>query len=166
MSFTIFMTFMIEERRSLHIKRYVIGLATAYAVYVVAFTGLVVALAAGRAMVAGVLPVALLFGFIGVFVLALVVGPSVLLVRAATGGRLHPGAAAAVGALLSPVCLFAIWFLFREGGETITGLLRFWLRLPGEFVGGVVPWMLANAVFAAWIVRDGRPRRLPAPARA
>jgi hypothetical protein len=147
-------------------KRYVIGLAAAYAVYVVVFTGLVVSLAAGRANVALVPAVSLLFGFIGVLVLALVVGPSVLLVRAATGGWLHPVGAAAVGALLSPLCLLAIWFLFREGGETITGLLTFWLRLPGEFVGGVVPWSLANAIFAAWIVRDGRPRRLPAPARA
>jgi hypothetical protein len=147
-------------------KRYVIGLATAYVVYVVVFSGLVVSLAAGRANAAEVPMVAPVFGFIGVLVLALVIGPSVLLVRAVAGGRLHPGAAAAVGALLSPVCLFAIWLLFREGGETITGLLTFWLRLPGEFVGGVVPWMLANAVFAAWIVRDGRPRRLPAPARA
>jgi hypothetical protein len=148
------------------VMRYLAGLATACAVYVAVFTTVVLATApAARVVPPAVLVVALTFGVIGLVVSAAVIGPAVLIVRTAAGGRLHPALASLIGGVLSPLCVFAIWFLFRESGETITGLLTFWLRLPGEFVGGVVPWMLANAAFAWMVVTAGR-ERLPAPGRA
>lgn len=50
----------------------------------------------------------------------------------------------------------------RPGGRAfecvVGGLLQFWVRLPAEFVLGVLPYTAAGALFSGWLVA-GKPRR-------
>ncbi len=71
-------------------------------------------------------------------------------------------AAAFAGASLGPALLIALWLLIRERDETFAALLQFWLRLPAEFIVGVVPHAAASAFFAGWLVAGSqRPPALP-----
>ena len=97
---------------------------------------------------------------IGAAVILVVIGPIVLGLRLALGNRLHPAVAAAIGVFLSPLCIIANWLLFRDYNETLVGLLQFWVRVPGEFVFGVLPYAIAAGFFAAWIARPVRQRRI------
>ena len=97
---------------------------------------------------------------IGAAVILVVNGPIVMALRLALGHRLRPTIAAAIGMLLSPLCIVANWLLFRDANETFLGLLQFWVRVPGEFVFGVLPYAVASAFLAAWIARPARQRRI------
>ena len=97
---------------------------------------------------------------IGAAAIPLAIGPIVLGLRWVLGNRLRPAVAAAIGAFLSPLCIVATWLPFRDANETLVGLLQFWARVPAEFVIGVLPYAIAAALFAAWIAKPVRQRRI------
>jgi hypothetical protein len=137
-------------------SRYLIGLALAFLLIGAVLTATVVAgtLVTGRSpQIIGVGGVWLAFSVPTVLLLALVVGPGILVARRRLGPGLTTVRAAAIGAATGPIALFIVWLLFREGNETIGGLLRFWSRHPLEFVLGMLPHAAAGALFAGWLVR-------------
>jgi hypothetical protein len=138
-------------------RRYVRGVAMAFLLYgfVLAVTSLPLLLAKGRSIRLNTfVDVWLAFGLPAMFMLAVVVGPAVLLARRFAGDRLSPVAAAGLGAVCGPLMLIGRWVLFRESDETFGGLLQFWTRVPGEFMIGVLPYAVAGAVFAGWLARN------------
>jgi hypothetical protein len=101
-------------------------------------------------------------GLLGTGGIAVVVGPTVAVLQHFSRRRPSMTAAAFSGALLGPVLLIALWLLIRERDETFAALLHFWMRLPAEFIVGVVPHAAASAFFAGWLVAGSqRPRSLP-----
>lgn len=98
-------------------------------------------------------------GFTTVAVLALAVGPFILLLRRWLGPTLTVPRAAAAGVIAGLLVPLPVWLLTRESYETPGNLLQFWLRLPMEFVIGVLPYVAASALFAGWLVAEGAARR-------
>ena len=54
-----------------------------------------------------------------------------------------------LGGILGIVPFVAAVVLFSGPGESFPGLLRFWVRVPGELVGGALPFVVSGAVFGA-----------------
>jgi hypothetical protein len=138
-------------------RRYAGGVAIAFLLYgfILAVISVPLILAKGRSIRLNTfVDVWLAFGLPAMFMLAVVVGPAVLLARRFAGDRLSPVAAAGIGAVCSPLMLIAGWLVFRDSDETLAGLLQFWTRVPGEFVLGVLPHVVAGALFAGWLVRN------------
>jgi hypothetical protein len=136
-------------------SRYLIGLGLAFVLIGAVLTTTVVAgalLTGHSPQINGVGGAWLAFSIPTVPSLAFVVGPGILIARRRLGPGLTAVRAAAIGATTGPVALFVVWLLFREGDETISGLLLFWSRLPLEFVLGAVPHAAAGALFAGWLV--------------
>jgi hypothetical protein len=90
-----------------------------------------------------------------------VVGPIVLGADRLFRNRLPAVVALLAGIGAGPAVVLLAWLAFRESGETFSGLLRFWWRVPGEFVVGVVPGAAAGAFFSVWLTR--KQRRLGQP---
>lgn len=102
----------------------------------------------------------LFVGSVAVIMLAFAVGPLVLALRRWLGPAFTPARAALVGAAAGPGIILAVWYITRESWETVGTLIRFWQRVPMEFVIGVLPFMAAGALFAAVVVSGMRaPRR-------
>ena len=144
--------------------RYVTGLLGALVIFGVAFTIVLTLylLSAGRPIrVATILDASLQLGLLGTAGIALIVGPATTVVKHLTKRRLTVTAAAFFGALLGPALLIALWLVIRERDETFAALLHHWVRLPAEFVVGVVPHAAASAFFAGWLVAGRRQRALP-----
>jgi hypothetical protein len=75
--------------------------------------------------------------------------------------RLQRPAVLAAGALLAAVPLIVLLAIFWDpgDGDTIPGLLRFWLRVPGEFLLGFTPLALATGALAWFATKpDSAPR--------
>lgn len=141
--------------------RYAKGLVFAFLMLGAVLAAIVVptALSAGRPLqLLGFFDVWLGFGLPTLVLLGVAVGPVVLVIQRFAGDSFTRVHAAVVGAAAGPLFLFAVWLLYREGNETVGGLLQFWVRLPAEFVLGVLPYTAAGALFAGWVVA-GKPRR-------
>ncbi|HEY0789006.1 MAG TPA: hypothetical protein VGE86_10205, partial [Thermoanaerobaculia bacterium] len=69
--------------------------------------------------------------------------------------RLPRGAVLAAGALLAALPMIALIAIFWDpgDGDSIPRLLRFWIRLPGEFLLGLVPMVLATGSLAWFATR-------------
>lgn len=148
-------------------ERYLSGLVLAFLPFPVLFGGGALLLSeTARRDPGQLLAAAFAFGMFHLAVLALVVGPIVLGIRLVARARLSPALAAMIGLVLSPLSFFALWAMFAESNETLSGLISFWIRVPGEFVLGVLPHVIASVVFCSWIVRRPVRRREPAQVRA
>lgn len=148
-------------------ERYISGLAVAFLPFPVLFGGGTLLLSeTARARAGDVVAVSFAYGLFCVVVLALVIGPIVLGIRPAARGRVSPTLSAATGLVLSPVSFLILWAAFADSNETLPGLISFWMRVPGEFVFGVLPHVIASVVFCTWIARRPIRRREPARSRA
>ena len=142
--------------------RYLSGLALAFFL-----TGVVIAativpmtmLAGRRPSLKTVVDGWAFFGVIILACLAVFVGPVILLLRRWLGPALTVTRAAAAGAATGPVMLLVAWLAIRDGNETFGQLLSFWTRMPMELVLGLLPYALAGALFAGWIVGGQTARR-------
>lgn len=136
-------------------SRYLLGLCLAFGVL-----GLVLGIAvvpgaiwSGRPQqLMGLVGVWVAFGLPTLALLAVVVGPLILIIRHQSGDGLTRGRAALLGAPVAPLSLLLISAVFGEPDETLGGVLSFWARLPMEFVMGALPHAAAGAAFAMWLV--------------
>jgi len=141
------------------VRRYASGLVLAFAVIGVACAAIIVPTvfvrgAAGRLF--EFVPLWFAFGIPTLLTLALVVGPPVLFAQRPIGAAFAPWHAALAGAFCGPALLIVIWFIFREHNETLSGLVGFWRRVPGEFIFGALPPTAAGAIFCEWITSPAR----------
>ena len=93
------------------------------------------------------------FGVPTVVILAAVVGPGMLGLNRLFKKRVPFVLAALVGAAVGPGIILIAWLVFRDSNESFSGLLRFWLRVPGEFLVGALPPAAAGVFFSVWITR-------------
>lgn len=116
------------------------------AIYVVASIGtwalFLLAKGHGASRLAGLVQYAILSG-VAVGLSGLLVWPLLRAMR-----RLRRGAVLAAGALLAAVPMAVLMTVFWEDEDSLAGLLRFWLRVPGEFLLGFGPMALATGALA------------------
>lgn len=64
----------------------------------------------------------------------------------------------AAGALLAVVPMIALTAILWDpgDGDSISGLLRYWIRVPGEFLFGSVPMALATGALAWFATAERR----------
>lgn len=140
-------------------SRYLQGLALAFVLLAVSLAAVVVpsALRAGRPLhIVGLVDMWFVFGLPTLALLAVGVGPVVLLARRRLGRTFSVARAAAFGTVVGPFSLLTVWLMVGEANETIGGLLVFWSRVPSEFVLGILPHAAAGALFAGWLVWSDR----------
>ena len=133
-------------------KRYLTGLFAAYVVFgLVCAVGVVpLMVLKGQAhRVFGFVPMWIGFGVPTVVILAAIVGPGMLGLNRVFKSRVPPVVAALLGAAAGPGILLLAWLVLRESNESFAGLLQFWLRVPGEFLVGVLPPLAAGVFIAA-----------------
>ncbi|MDE3155954.1 MAG: hypothetical protein KGN76_12670 [Acidobacteriota bacterium] len=139
---------------------YVLALAAAGAVYLVAFLIWFVPVALVHPGEPGLQEAALggifwdaVFGA----VLTVVTGPLFVLWRRRAGERFTPGRAALAGALACPVHVLLVWGVVTLSGGVLAALFAAWRDLTGGLLVFVAwPAAVGGAVFAAGLARRVR----------
>ena len=137
-------------------KRLLAALAFGFGVFVGTFTTATapfVLLRSGVRLgqVLNLLTVALVFGGVFSAGVLLVHAPVLACLRAYLGERLNRLRAATVGAALVPAPFILYLATFRDPDEdpgTLAGWLRLLTNVPGEFVLGILPFLLGSIAFA------------------
>lgn len=113
---------------------------------------------------ANAVDIALAFGAVFAAVAATLHLPVFLILSITAASRLTRGVAALIGAALAPVVYLGVAMAFREseGPQTALAWTRYWAQNPAAFLGGVVPFAIAGAIFGlAWVWRGAPVTRPP-----
>jgi hypothetical protein len=141
--------------------RYITGLVVAFLVFGLTCVLSVAPIALGRGQPALILQSVsmwAMFGIPNVIILAVIVGPAVLIGKRVLGPRLSEASAVGFGAIAGLSFVLLFWLAYRETDESIVALLRFWVRVPGELLIGTFPHIIASGFFGGWLAaREQRP---------